>query len=101
MADQRREVVLFERHRRPGADHGAAEVAPENSPKNSIAGTKGLGLFLLPRRLDDGSPNGIYIRRLKDKLGTKSLATAEVDFRTQSPIRSANPVADFSTRWIS
>ncbi|MGH9755900.1 MAG: acyl-CoA dehydrogenase family protein [Blastocatellia bacterium] len=50
-------------------------------PEDSVAGTKGLGLFLVPRRLDNGAPNGIYIRRLKDKLGTKSLATAEVDFR--------------------
>ncbi len=44
-------------------------------------GTAGLGLFLVPRVLDDGSPNGIYIRRLKDKLGTRSMATAEVEFR--------------------
>ncbi|HKC86695.1 MAG TPA: acyl-CoA dehydrogenase family protein [Blastocatellia bacterium] len=50
-------------------------------PEGSVSGTKGLGLFLVPRRLDDGAPNGIYIRRLKDKLGTKSLATAEVDFK--------------------
>lgn len=50
-------------------------------PEPSVAGTKGLGLFLVPRRLDNGALNGIYIRRLKDKLGTKSLATAEVDFR--------------------
>jgi len=50
-------------------------------PEDSVAGTKGLGLFLVPRRLDNGAPNGIYIRRLKDKLGTRSLATAEVEFR--------------------
>lgn len=50
-------------------------------PEGAGEGTRGLGLFLVPRRLDDGSPNGLYIRRLKDKLGTKSLATAEVDFR--------------------
>ncbi len=50
-------------------------------PEGAGDGTRGLGLFLVPRRLDDGSPNGLYIRRLKDKLGTKSLATAEVDFR--------------------
>ncbi len=50
-------------------------------PEGGATGTKGLGLFLIPRRLDDGSLNGIYIRRLKEKLGTKSLATAEVDFR--------------------
>jgi acyl-CoA dehydrogenase len=50
-------------------------------PMGAANGTKGLGLFLVPRKLDDGQPNGTYIRRLKDKLGTKSLATAEVDFR--------------------
>ena len=50
-------------------------------PVGAAAGTKGLGLFLVPRRLDDGSLNGIYLRRLKDKLGTKSMATAEMDFK--------------------
>ncbi|MEK7830924.1 MAG: acyl-CoA dehydrogenase family protein, partial [Acidobacteriota bacterium] len=50
-------------------------------PVGGEAGTKGLGLFLVPRRLDDGSLNGIYLRRLKDKLGTKSMATAEMDFK--------------------
>lgn len=50
-------------------------------PTGAPAGTKGLGLFLVPRRLDDGTLNGIYLRRLKDKLGTKSMATAEADFK--------------------
>jgi acyl-CoA dehydrogenase len=50
-------------------------------PTEAPAGTKGLGLFLVPRHLDDGSVNGMYIRRLKDKLGTRSMATAEVDYR--------------------
>src|SRR5690606_34380833 len=31
-------------------------------------GTRGLGLFLVPRKRDDGTTNGFYIRRLKDKL---------------------------------
>lgn len=44
------------------------------------AGTRGLGLFLVSRRLDDGRLNGVYIQRLKDKLGTRSLATAELQF---------------------
>ncbi|MDQ7036898.1 MAG: acyl-CoA dehydrogenase family protein [Anaerolineae bacterium] len=44
-------------------------------------GTRGLGLFIVPRQLDDGSTNGFYIRRLKDKLGTRTLASAELDFR--------------------
>ncbi len=43
--------------------------------------TAGLGLFLVPRLLEDGTPNGLFIRRLKDKLGTRSMATAEVEFR--------------------
>lgn len=50
-------------------------------PDGAAGGTKGLGLFLVPKRLADGRPNGIFIRRLKDKLGTKSMATAEVDFK--------------------
>lgn len=44
-------------------------------------GTAGLALFLVPRLLEDGAPNGLFIRRLKDKLGTRSMATAEVEFR--------------------
>lgn len=44
-------------------------------------GTRGLGLFLVPRLLEDGSTNGFYIRRLKDKLGTRTLASVELDFQ--------------------
>ncbi|HEX6888864.1 MAG TPA: acyl-CoA dehydrogenase family protein [Candidatus Nanopelagicales bacterium] len=43
-------------------------------------GTRGLGLFLVPRRLPDGSLNGFRIRRLKEKLGTRSMASGEIDF---------------------
>ena len=42
-------------------------------------GTKGLGLFLVPREID-GRPNGFRLRLLKDKLGTRSMATAEIEF---------------------
>lgn len=44
-------------------------------------GTRGLGLFLVPRRLDDGRFNNVFTHRLKDKLGTRSMATAELEFR--------------------
>ncbi len=44
------------------------------------AGTTGLGLFLVPRRLPDGALNGFAIRRLKDKLGTRTMASGEIDF---------------------
>lgn len=50
-------------------------------PEGAVDGTRGLGVFLIPRRLDDGETNGFYLRRLKDKLGTRTLASAEVDFR--------------------
>ncbi len=43
-------------------------------------GTSGLGLFLVPRVRSDGSPNGFRIRRLKTKLGTRSMASSEIDF---------------------
>ena len=49
-------------------------------PEGAPDGTRGLGLFLVPRTLEDGSVNGFYIRRLKDKLGTRTLASAEADF---------------------
>ena len=42
------------------------------------AGMKGVSLFLLPRTLDDGSANNFRIIRLKDKLGTRSMASGEV-----------------------
>jgi putative acyl-CoA dehydrogenase len=40
----------------------------------------GLSCFFMPRRLPDGALNGIYIRRLKDKLGNRSNASSEVEF---------------------
>lgn len=47
-------------------------------PEGAGPGTRGLGLFLLPRHLDDGRPNRYRIVRLKDKLGTRSMASGEV-----------------------
>jgi acyl-CoA dehydrogenase len=59
--------------------HADADVAlllarPEGAP----GGTKGLALFALPRRLKDGSRNAYRIVRLKDKLGTRSMASGEI-----------------------
>jgi acyl-CoA dehydrogenase len=45
---------------------------------DGLAGMKGVSLFLLPRRLDDGSLNRYRIIRLKDKLGTRSMASGEI-----------------------
>jgi len=41
---------------------------------------EGLSCFLVPRFLPDGGRNGIHFMRLKDKLGNRSNATAEVEF---------------------
>src|SRR5436305_5337314 len=47
-------------------------------PQGAEGGTRGVGLFLMPRLLDDGSPNHYRIVRLKDKLGTRSMASGEI-----------------------
>jgi len=40
----------------------------------------GLTCFLLPRMLPDGARNAVRLNRLKDKLGNRSNASAEVEF---------------------
>jgi alkylation response protein AidB-like acyl-CoA dehydrogenase len=47
-------------------------------PHGAGPGTRGLGLFLVPRLLPDGSRNRYRVDRLKDKLGTRAMATGEV-----------------------
>jgi acyl-CoA dehydrogenase len=59
--------------------HTDAEVAlmlarPEGAPE----GTRGLALFALPRYREDGTRNSYRIVRLKDKLGTRSMASGEI-----------------------
>ncbi len=49
-------------------------------PQGAPQGNKGLGLFALPRRLDDGRRNAYRIVRLKDKLGSRSMASGEIVF---------------------
>ena len=48
-------------------------------PENAQAGSRGLSLFLLELRDQSGGWNGIQVRRLKDKFGTRALPTAELD----------------------
>jgi len=42
--------------------------------------TGGLSCFLVPRYLPDGTVNALHFQRLKDKLGNRSNASAEVEF---------------------
>ncbi len=57
------------------ADYWLVTARPTGAP----AGHRGIALYCVPRRRD-GAPNGYRIRRLKDKLGTRALPTAEIEF---------------------
>src|SRR5215467_3122297 len=48
-------------------------------PEGNPGGGKGLALFYLELRREDGTLNGMKVLRLKDKLGTRMLPTAEVE----------------------
>ncbi|HXG42920.1 MAG TPA: acyl-CoA dehydrogenase family protein [Dehalococcoidia bacterium] len=65
---------------------------PEGAPE----GLKGIALFLVPALRADGSRNGIVIKRIKDKLGTRSVPTAEVDFVDAEAYILSSPRADSS-----
>jgi alkylation response protein AidB-like acyl-CoA dehydrogenase len=58
------------------ADIALLLARPEDAP----GGNGGLALFALPRRLEDGSRNHYRIVRLKDKLGSRSMASGEIAF---------------------
>jgi acyl-CoA dehydrogenase len=71
-------------------------------PEDASDGTRGLGLFLVPRIKPDGSINQFRIRRLKDKLGTRSMASGEMDFQG-AYAEALGPVGDgFKSvmRWV-
>src|SRR3989304_1119650 len=59
------------------ADVALTLARPEGAPK----GTRGLGMFLVPKYLPDGTKNGWVINRLKDKLGSRSMASGEVTYQ--------------------
>ncbi|GAA0246946.1 DNA alkylation response protein [Actinomadura nitritigenes] len=49
-------------------------------PEGAVDGVRGIAPFLVLRERRDGTRNGVRIRRLKDKLGTRSVASAEIEF---------------------
>jgi alkylation response protein AidB-like acyl-CoA dehydrogenase len=57
-------------------DAGFAMVLARSEPDKP--GMSGVSLFLLPQRLADGAHNRYRILRLKDKLGTRSMASGEI-----------------------
>jgi putative acyl-CoA dehydrogenase len=55
--------------------------APMSDAFVMLAQTRdGVGCFLVPRLLEDGTANGLRFQRLKDKIGNRSNASAEVEF---------------------
>jgi acyl-CoA dehydrogenase len=49
-------------------------------PEGAPAGGRGLGLFLMPKVLEDGRRNAYRVVRLKDKLGSRTMASGEIVF---------------------
>jgi acyl-CoA dehydrogenase len=65
-----------------GAELAVVAARVEGAP----AGVRGLSLFLVPRHRHNGKPNNdgelnYFIRRLKDKIATRSVPTGEVELR--------------------
>ena len=63
------------------ASNAGAELAVVAArPEGASRGVRGLALFVVPRYGSDGSLN-YFIRRLKDKIATRSVPTGEVELR--------------------
>jgi alkylation response protein AidB-like acyl-CoA dehydrogenase len=86
------------------AEFALALARPEGNPD----GADGLALFGIETRNADGSWNGITIDRLKDKLGTRELPTAEIHLHdttaelvgdTAHGVRAITPVLQVTRLW--
>jgi len=79
-------------------------------PEGNPPGGKGLALFYLETRNPGGSPNRILVDRLKDKLGTRKVPTAELTldgtpaelvYGTTDGIRNIAPMLNITRTWNS
>ncbi len=77
-------------------------------PEGNGLGGRGLALFYLETRTPEGGLNGIHIHRLKDKLGTRMLATAELDLEgtraelvagTEEGVKAITPMLQITRLW--
>ncbi len=55
-----------------------ADLAMVLARSEPLSGIKGMSLFLLPRIRGDGLANDYWVVNLKDKLGSRSIATGEI-----------------------
>jgi acyl-CoA dehydrogenase len=79
-------------------------------PEGNPAGGKGLALFFLETRDENGVPNGIVVNRLKDKLGTRKVPTAELELDgaraelvrgTSDGVKNIAPMLNVTRTWNS
>src|SRR5216684_4195053 len=59
---------------------GAELAVVAARPEGASAGVRGLALFLVPRFRKDGELN-YFVRRLKDKIATRSVPTGEIELK--------------------
>jgi hypothetical protein len=79
-------------------------------PAGNAPGGKGLALFYVETRNARGRPNRIIVNRLKDKLGTRKVPTAELIldgtpaqlvYDTTDGVRNIAPVLNITRNWNS
>jgi acyl-CoA dehydrogenase len=79
-------------------------------PEGNPPGGKGLALFYVETRDAGGRPNGILVNRLKDKLGTRKVPTAELTLDgtpaeavagTSDGVRQIAPMLNVTRAWNS
>lgn len=79
-------------------------------PEGNPAGGKGLALFYVETRDAHGRPNNVFINRLKDKLGTRKVPTAELELNgapaelvmgERDGIRNIAPLLNITRTWNS
>lgn len=75
----------------PDADLAMVLARRQDGPP----GLRGVSLFLLPKRLPDGTRNIYRIVRLKDKLGTRSMASGEIRLEGAVAFLVGDPEAGF------
>ena len=77
-------------------------------PEGNPPGGSGLALFYVEARRSDGSMNGIQVNRLKDKLGTRMVPTAELTLDgalaipvigLKDGIRNITPMLSITRTW--
>ena len=77
-------------------------------PEGNPPGGSGLAMFYVETKNPDGTPNGVFVNRLKDKLGTRMVPTAELTLDgaraiavkgTDSGIKNITPMLTITRTW--